>query len=205
MIISITEFTPGQDIGSIQSEYEGKLLDYMTDYLKSSRSVTIDKNKFNRAINDGFTFAFVAGWSDAGASKLTDEAQAWLNGRIEQEIQFVSPLFADLKALRDDPEIPLEVKIQSAEQHAAAYANTLIGVYAEGKMQGDPERDGEWEYGDTDHCDTCADLNGQVHPLSWFLDNGYIPQEAGSPTLDCGGWRCKCKIKDPKTGKQLIP
>lgn len=206
MDIPIIEFRPGQSLEDVQAEYQDKLYAAMSDYLQSNKPITSFKNEFKRAVNDGFTFAFVAGWSDAGASKLTDEAQTWLNNRIDQEVQFANTLFSDLKALRDDKEIPMEDKLQSAQMHAEAYTNTLVGVYAEGKMQGDPERDGKWVLGATEeHCDTCADLNGQTHPLSWYLDRDYIPRQAGSKTLDCGGWRCDCSIVDPKTGDQLIP
>jgi len=202
----LAEFSPGMSLEDVQAEYQDKLYEYMADYLQSSRSVVVDRNKFGRAVNDGFTFAFVAGWSDAGASALNDEAQAWLNGRISEELTFMTSLFSQLKALREDDTIPLEDKLTAAQAHAEAYTNTLTGVYAQAKMMGDPEQDGTWELGATEeHCDTCAKLNGQTHPLSWFLKNGYIPQEAGSKTLDCGGWRCDCKIKSKKTGKQLIP
>jgi hypothetical protein len=202
----LAEFSPGMSLEEIQSEYQGKLYDYMAEYLRGSGSVVIDRNKYNRAINDAFTFAFIAGWADAGASELTAEAQAWVNGRIAHEIAFVAPLFTDLKNLRADGEIPLADKLQSAQMHAEAYANTLVGVYAQGKMMGEPERDGRWDLGATEeHCDTCANLDGKTHPLSWYIKNDYIPRQAGSKTLDCGGWRCDCKIVDPKTGRQLIP
>jgi hypothetical protein len=203
---NLFEFSPGQDIESVKAEYQDKLYEYMAEYLRSSKSVVVDRNKFNRAINDGFTFAFVAGWADAGASELTPEAQSWLNGRIADEIAFAATLFADLKALREDDTIPMDAKLQAAEAHAAAYTNTLTGVYAEGKMRGEPERQGVWRLGATEeHCKTCSWLNTQKQPMSWYIDNGYIPQEAGSATLDCGGWRCDCIIEDPKTGEQIIP
>ena len=205
-LVSIFEFTPGQDIDSVKAEYEDKLNAAMSDYLQSDQPITSFRNVFRRAVNDGFTFAFVAGWADAGASALTTEAQSWLNGRIEEEIKFANTLFTDLKALRDDKEIPMSAKLEAAAMHAAAYTNTLTGVYAQGKMMGEPERDGRWELGATEeHCETCSMLNGKTHPLSWYLKNGYIPQEAGSNTLACGGWRCDCRIVDPKTGAQLIP
>ena len=199
------EFEPGQSLEDIQAEYQNRLYVIMQDYLQGSEPITSYRNEFNRTVNDAFTMAFVAGWADAGASALTDEAQSWLNGRIDQEVGFVESLFPQLKALRDDDEIPEDDKLDAAHAHAEGYTNTLMGVYAQGKMMGEPERDGEWEYGDTDHCDTCADLNGQTHPLSWYLSNGYIPQQAGSDTLDCHGYNCQCRIKNPKTGAQLIP
>jgi len=203
---SLFEFDPGQSLEDIQSEYQDKLYVVMQDYLYSSDPITAYRNEIDRYVNDAFTVAFIAGWADAGASALTDEAQAWLNDRIDQEKAFVDSLFTQLKALREDDEIPMDDKLDAAKAHAEGYTQTLVGVYAQGKMMGDPERDGKWELGATEqHCSTCADLNGKTHPLSWYLDNGYIPQEQGSSTLDCGGWNCDCRIVDPKTGEQLIP
>jgi hypothetical protein len=203
---SLFEFSPGQGLDEIMAEYQDKLFVVMQDYLYSSDPVTAYRNEFNRYINDAFTVAFVAGWADAGASALTDEAQSVLSGLISSEIQFADSLFTQLKTLLEDDEIPIDDKLDAAHAHAEGYTQTLVGVYAEGKMMGDPERDGKWELGATEqHCTTCADLNGKTHPLSWYLDNGYIPQEAGSGTLECGGWNCSCIIVDPKTGVQLIP
>ena len=206
-IAALFEFTPGQSLEDVQAEYQDKLYGYMADYLQGSKSVVIDRNLYNRAINDAFTMAFVAGWADAGASgPITADAQSWLLGRIGYELSFVGTLFWELKALRADETIPLPDKMSAAQMHASAYTQTLVGVYAEGKMMGAPERDGRWELGATEeHCDTCAGLNGKVHPMSWYLQNDYIPQQAGSATLDCGGWRCDCRIVDPKTGERLIP
>lgn len=204
---ALFEFSPGQSLPDVQSEYQDKLYQAMADYLQSDRPITSFRNEFGRAVNDGFTFAFVAGWADAGASgPLTDAAQAWLNDRISQEVTFAAGLFADLKALRADDSIQMADKLSAAQVHAEAYTNTLTGVYAQGKMMGQPERDGVWNYGDTvQHCETCASLHGQTHPLSWYIEHDYIPQQAGSATLECGGWKCQCTINDPKTGEQLIP
>src|SRR5512139_1628805 len=95
------EFNPGQDIDSVKAEYEEKLYSYMADYLQSTRPITSYKNAFHRAINDGFTFAFIAGWSELSGSPLTNTAQSWLNGRIDTELRFSDELFRQLKELRD--------------------------------------------------------------------------------------------------------
>jgi hypothetical protein len=42
-----------------------------------------------------------------------------------------------------------------------------------------------------EHCMTCLRMNGQIHPMKAYLDSGYLPQ---SEILDCGGWRCGCKL-----------
>lgn len=206
IVLLAMKFSPGQSLGEIQAEYRDKLYVVIQDYLYSSDPITAYKNEFNRYVNDAFTGAFIAGWADAGASELSNEAQNTINDHIAQEIQFVDALFTQLKALREDDEIGMDDKLASAQVHADGYSNTLVGIYAVGKMMGAPERDGRWEFGATEeHCDTCAELNGRVHPLSWYLDHGYIPQERGSSTLECGGWNCDCRIVDPKTGEQLVP
>jgi len=53
---------------------------------------------------------------------------------------------------------------------------------------------GTWQYGDTEHCDTCLGLNGQRHRLKWFTSKGYIPRQPGSDTLECRGYNCQCQI-----------
>jgi hypothetical protein len=205
-IAFIFEFSPGQSLEEVQEEYRDKIYVVMQDYLQGSEPITSYRNEFNRYVNDAFTVAFIAGWADAGASELTEEAQNAISDRIAGEIGFVDTLFSQLKALREDDEIGMDDKLAAAQAHADGYTQTLVGVYALGKMMGEPERDGRWELGATEeHCDTCSGLNGKVHPLSWYLKNGYIPQEAGSGTLSCGGWNCDCSIVDPKTGEPLIP
>lgn len=66
---------------------------------------------------------------------------------------------------------------------------------------------GEWVLGATEeHCSTCLRLSsGAPHRLSWYIKRGYIPQEPGSPTLECGGWRCDCEIRSARTGQTLLP
>lgn len=62
-----------------------------------------------------------------------------------------------------------------------------------------------WKLGATEkHCSTCNKLNKQRHRLKWFTEAGYIPQQNDSDTLDCGGWRCLCELRDDK-GKVVLP
>jgi len=205
-LVGLAEFSAGMGLDEIETEYQDTLYGAMADYLESSRPVTSFKNEFARAVNDAFTLAFYAGWADGGASgPIPDDAQAWLNGRIDQEIAFADELFTKLKILRDDPETSPDDKLAYAEMRAQGYTASLAGVYNQGKMMADPYRVGVWHLGPTSaHCDTCAWLDGQEHPLQWYLDNGYVPQEPGSSQLDCRGYNCLCTIDSPE-GDQLVP
>lgn len=203
---SILEFKAGHSLEEIQAEYQERIYGAMADYLQSDRPITAFRNLFHRLINDAFLYAFVAGWVDAGAEELTDEARAWLNDRISRELAFCDTLFIQLKTLRNNTELTMEEKLDAAQARASGYAGSLVGVYAMGKMMGKPNRVGIWKYGDTSkHCSTCGMLHNKRHTLAWFIQHGYIPQEHGSSTLACKGFHCLCKIIDPKTGEQLIP
>lgn len=64
---------------------------------------------------------------------------------------------------------------------------------------------GTWELGATEeHCNTCAQLNGKRHRLSWWVKYDFIPRQPGSTTLDCGGWNCDCRIV-ADDGRVLLP
>lgn len=72
---------------------------------------------------------------------------------------------------------------------ASALANTMV----------------TWRLGETElHCRVCNRLDGTKKRLSWFVDKGYIPQEVGSETLDCGGYHCLCTLKDSR-GRTVLP
>lgn len=60
-----------------------------------------------------------------------------------------------------------------------------------------------WHYGDTEHCETCQSLNGIVAPASVWEQLGIHPQEPPNDALECGGWRCRCRLEP--TDKRASP
>lgn len=53
----------------------------------------------------------------------------------------------------------------------------------------------EWVYGDTEHCDVCAALNGIVASAKDWQTSGFHPQQPPNNLLSCGGWRCQCTLQ----------
>jgi hypothetical protein len=146
----------------------------------------------------------VAGWIDGGADgAIPSELQEWVNDRISTEIGFVSEMFQGLKELRAEGDMD---KLASfIQDRAQGYTATLNSVFLVGKTYAMGQRPGVWRLGATEeHCTTCLELNGKAHPLSWYRENGYIPRQSGSATLECGGWHCDCRVDDPATGEQLL-
>ena len=58
-----------------------------------------------------------------------------------------------------------------------------------------------WVYGETEHCETCRQLNGIVARATEWQRIGVRPQNAPNGLLDCGGWNCQCAI-NPTTQRR---
>ena len=85
-------------------------------------------------------------------------------------------------------------KDAAVERRITAWKGTLRTMRAMGLAWAAGSVQGQWFYGDTQHCKSCLWLNGQIHPVSWYIENNYIPGQPGSGTLECGGWNCKCGV-----------
>jgi hypothetical protein len=51
------------------------------------------------------------------------------------------------------------------------------------------------------HCRTCLKLAGKVKRASFWLRSGIRPQNPPNEFLECGGWRCDCRLS--KTDKPV--
>lgn len=199
----------GADYGIIRSQYIDDLAGAMLDYAESEGSVTRPRNVARRAILTAFDLAYYTGYIDNGGnvSEMSADDTQWIIERTAAEVGYIDGVFLNLREMRVAGDEDLEEFIW---QRAANYANTLDGIYAEGKARALRDIYVTFRLGETEeHCEPspgkygCAALNGKRHKLRWFIDRGIIPQSPGSNTT-CGGWRCACTLID-SDGNQVIP
>jgi hypothetical protein len=107
---------------------------------------------------------------------------------------------ADAKQAEGDAKIKADAEV---ERRLAMWAAALMVLRVQGLASAQADMMVTWKYGETEHCDTCLNLNGQQHRLSWFTDKGFIPREPGSATLKCGGYNCQCGLYD-RQGNQVM-
>lgn len=87
----------------------------------------------------------------------------------------------------------------------ADWVSALQALGDQGYMSAKENMSVTWRLGKTEkHCSTCASLDGKRRRLKWWLAQGYIPQESGSDTLECGGWECLCRLEDAG-GRTVVP
>jgi hypothetical protein len=106
-------------------------------------------------------------------------------------------LFRSLDGLANDP----KAKLSDADGRLALWKARFDDVRNRAKMILGQDAKLEWIYGDTEHCDTCARLNGVVKRASFWMSHGVLPQAPPNPRLKCGGWKCQCSLEP--TDKRL--
>ncbi len=162
----------------------------------SGGSAAAAENSFSAFIRAYGRMAYTEGMKEGGIddpeAEITDEDEAAIDAWTVTQLGFVGGFIDAAEATR------------SAEDRGAAqeavlnrlqlWIGSLRDIGSQGKASAQKNMMVTWVYGDTDHCDTCARLNGKRKRLSWFMKNGYRPQENGSETLDCHGFNCQCTL-----------
>lgn len=123
-----------------------------------------------------------------------------LEAMILNEFDYVDGLAADVLAAKDAGTGFEEFRARAelwGSRYNDAYnqANAIIA-----------ENEGNnliWIYGDTEHCTTCNELNGIVARAADWETAGVYPQQPPNDLLECGGWRCQCRLEP--TDKRRSP
>lgn len=181
------------------SGYESDLQDLIQSLLRGGHRLS--KADFRREmkgqIRDYAREGFRVAWEEGGGDLA--EAKPDELGKIQDWTKEQQGFVNDFADWLTDKESDLDAVPDRVALWASAYESFLNDVKT--MAMGDPV--GLWKYGDTEHCDTCLELNGQKHRLSWFKDQNYYPGKPGAE-MDCGGYRCQCEVVDPKTGERLL-
>lgn len=155
--------------------------------------------------------AFSEGLIEGGVTEpeLSDEDRAEIKAWIADQRAYVSGFWDDVAGLAKDraglEKTAYNARLRALYDRITLWESAIRELAGKGKASALKDMMCTWKLGATEeHCSTCKRLNGQRHRLRWFTDKGYVPQQNGSDTLDCGGWRCLCILADDK-GKQVLP
>jgi hypothetical protein len=192
------ELSVGQDLPDIKAEYQETLAYTMLDYLTEpeGRPITAFRNEFRQAVDQAFNASFYGGWGDsATGAEVPEDARAWVEGKIEAEIDYADSLWQDLKDMRK--EMPPDEAADWIWTRAENYTYTLDGIYDEGKIWGALEKPLTFGGDDGDEtCDTCQYLKGQTYPARWWVEHDLIPGQAGNENFQCLGYHCQHVLLD---------
>lgn len=175
---------------AVQDLYAGEITE--DDFLGTM--TTLLDEQIRRAWNEGMR----ANELDP-ATDMTDEWEARIQELIDYEFDFVQQFMDDIMAARADG-----AGVDALRARAGLWANRYNEVVNTSKLEtAEPKDKFEWIYGDTEHCDTCAALNGLVASAAEWEESGFHPQQPPNDMLTCGGWRCACSLEP--TDKRRSP
>jgi hypothetical protein len=113
---------------------------------------------------------------------------------VFEQFAHVDGLVAAIEEAQQD-----EAKRDAVEQRAELWCRSVESAGLAGLNRAKATEMVEWRVGPTEHCDTCAKLDGQKHRRKWFTERNYIPRQAGA-AMDCGGFNCQCELVSVKKG-----
>lgn len=148
-----------------------------------------------RLIEGQFTRAWNEGAVSVGFDPKNMDAEdlAILKERIDAEMEFILDY---AQAINDAASEGKD--IGPLRQRVSLWANRYNEIANDARLHfGKKRQHLKWNLGATEkHCATCAKLNGTVATAAAWEKRGLHPQGAPNEKLECGGWKCDCKL-DP--------
>ena len=149
--------------------------------------------EFSYAIETGLNEAWRLGLRENEA-EMTDEWQEIVDGIIDDERIHI-PDFAEYLTIVASNAETVGEAITEARGRLSMWITRYTDVYNQALLASAEEKTKlMWVYGDTEHCDTCAALNGLVAYAREWDEAGLHPQSPPNERLTCGGWKCQCEL-----------
>lgn len=157
-------------------------------------------------INRRLSEAWDAGAAECGLKpdEYTIDEQIALGRAIRNELGYVTEfglaINLDSKASGG--------KLEPFFKRVETWANRYNDVRNQAKVLACADQKLMWVLGATEqHCSTCPRLNGKVKRGSVWQASGIRPQNPPNDSIECGGWRCQCRLEvtDRPVSKGPLP
>lgn len=183
-----------------QEYYQAQLTRLVKSFYKGNMDILEFVTIFGDLIMGQLTKAWYEGMAvnDVPPEDLTDEWKFMLDDIIRVEKDSVFPFADEIAAasqLTGTSIDPFLSRVFIWSNRYEDVRNQAILATAEEKTKL------EWIFGDTDHCTTCEQLNGIIAYAREWNEAGLRPQNPPNGALECGGWRCQCRL-EPTTARR---
>jgi hypothetical protein len=203
----LLELISADYFGIRQTYYEAIKQAVVSFLVNTGSRVTAFQSDARQAMTEAFPPAFAAGISDGGGDpdNMDPEDDAWLTAKMNAEMGFIGVTFQNLRQIKIPGDLSASDIDEQGDQTATAYANTLDGVYNEGRLRGLGNQMLTFAGDDgKESCDTCQKLKGERHRASWWVSHDLVPGVPGNTNFKCGGWNCAHWLENDKGEVQTI-
>lgn len=195
-----------KSVKEVLQAYRDELTTLTIDGLGSKTSSGDMSRQMKRMIKSMARDAYTEGLLEGGVDEeeLEDEDERIIDEWVAEQTSYTLEYAKSITEARksdDDEEVTLNNFLTRVEY----WVDNLNVLANKGYASAKSDMMVRWRLGETEeHCATCSKLNGQRHRLSWFTSRDYLPQQRGSEELQCGGWKCDCRLEDMK-GNTVMP
>lgn len=197
-----------KSIASSLKTYEEALRDLIQELLRGGKRLS--KGSFR---------AQMKGLIKTSANDVAEEG--WVEGKGDPEdmesddLAVISDWVSDQRGHVNDFSDWLTAKesdLDEVDSRVEAWSASMknLGQVMKARAMGDPVLRFDGTDGDIEPCDTCDELKGQKHKLSWWQggnpDGVDYTQRGGNSAYDCGHWDSGCRhhFYHAKTGELII-
>jgi len=184
-------------------DYDGYLIDIekLVQQLYDSKIGADFEDKLKELIKKKLSEAYNGAWYDLmDTEDIPAYLDAELQAAIEEQYTFVNQYYEDI--IRDRG---LAIGVTALLARAALWANKVPESYNNAVMLIAAEEGAKpntpigenliWMEGDTEKkCSTCLALDGLIASARDWMESGLHPQMAPNEYLECGGWKCQCRL-----------
>ena len=203
-IVSVADWMKAHDIAlpsdlaanieavKTQAYFQRALWDYTRKFYSNDMDVSTFLDKFIALVEDQARRAWNEGMRNVGLDpkNITIDQRAYLQNIITEEFNHVLDFASAIEQARNEgkPVDPFKARVD-------LWANRYPNIVNEAQTYCKPHDLYRWDYGDTvQHCSSCAMLNGIVATGGEWRASGVMPQNPPNSRLECGGWKCRCRL-----------
>jgi hypothetical protein len=175
--------------------FERQLWSYALD-LYRGEDVGVFIDQFTAAIDNQLTRAWNEGAAECDVlpEDMTEDDLAILQTIIDNEFEYILGLAEDIQAYQTQGD---EVAFgDSFKSRIDLWVNRYTETVNRARVHFGGKLHLRWTLGATEkHCETCAALDGIVAWAIEWEQAQIQPQNPPNPQLECGGWKCDCKLE----------
>lgn len=171
------------------AEYNAALAELITQYDAGRLSQTEFEDQVKELTAIFLLIAYLIGAGLKDARDIPDSAKRV----IGEQIGYLPASAATLRKAIDAGEYDTSqdgTPPKNLGKKILLWGGVLATIFQFGKLYLDNSKF-RWDYGDTEHCDDCQRLNGQIHTGKQWRESGWYPK---ARHLSCNGYHCQCRF-----------
>ena len=171
------------------SSYQANLRSAVRGFYNGTLSQGQFTDAMESSIRRGLTRAWIEGAKVCGVKQdeLTEDELDALQSAIESEFGYIDNFASGIEESE---------KLAALYSRLTKWTNRYTDIENRAKTMACADEKLEWELGAVErHCSTCPRLHGKVKRGSQWTKLGIHPQRPPNACLECGGWKCKCRLK----------